>query len=159
MNKHTIHGAHTRNELVETPQAAVSGLSALTGNYLHEYLVTAVSVNFPINVDILHTQMTAHPDRVKVHYIVNGLKDVFRTGFYRDKISLISAQSNCADKYLAEEIHARRVIGPFDHPPFPNIHISRFGVIPKKNKLDAWRLILDLSFPTGDLVIALMMVS
>ena len=25
--------------------------------------------------------------------------------------------------------------------------MSRFGVIPKKNKPDAWRLILDLSFP------------
>ena len=41
----------------------------------------------------------------------------------------------------------RRVFGPVAHIPLPNLHISRFGVIPKKD--DAWRLILDLSFPFG----------
>ena len=30
---------------------------------------------------------------------------------------------------------------------FPNLHVSRFGVIPKKHQLGKWRLILDLSSP------------
>ena len=38
------------------------------------------------------------------------------------------------DKYLAAEIQARRVVGPFESPPCPEIHTSCFGVIPKKGK-------------------------
>ena len=34
-------------------------------------------------------------------------------------------------------------------PPFSYLQISRFGVIPKKNKINTWRLILDLSFHLG----------
>ena len=88
---------------------------------------------------------------------MHGLRTGFRTGFHADKVNLKSAESNCSsaiaypdviDKYLADEIDARRVAGPFERPPFPNLHVSRFGVTPKKNKPDAWRLILDLSFPT-----------
>ena len=120
----------------------------------HKHLNTAVLDNFPIKVDVLDLQLAAHPDRSKVEFIVNCL----RTGFHKDIIQLRSADTNCSsalahpnviDKYLADEIQARRVAGPFDTPPFPNVHVSRFGVIPKKNKPDhdAWRLILDLSFP------------
>ena len=102
-------------------------------------------------------QLAAHPDRSKVKFVTDGLRTGFRTGFHADKINLKSAETNCSsaiahpnviDKYLADEIDARRVAGPFEAPPFPNLHVSRFGVIPKKSKPDAWRLILDLSFPT-----------
>ena len=31
----------------------------------------------------------------------------------------------------------------------PEVHINRFGVIPKKHKLGKWHLITDLSFPEG----------
>ena len=33
-----------------------------------------------------------------------------------------------------------------------NLHISSFGVIPKRNQAGQWRLILDLSSPTGNSV-------
>jgi hypothetical protein len=124
----------------------------------HKHLNTAVLDNFPIKVDVLDLQLAAHPDRSKVEFIVNGLRTGFRTCFHKDIIQLRSADTNCSsalvhpnviDKYLADEIRARRVAGSFDTPPFPNVHVSRFGVIQKKNKPDAWRLILDLSFP-GD---------
>ena len=39
--------------------------------------------------------------------------------------------------------------GPFPTPPFPSLHISRFGLIPKNNQPGKWRLILDLSSPEG----------
>ena len=111
--------------------------------------------NFPIKVDVLDLQLAAHPDRSKVEFIVNGLRTGFRTGFHKDIIQLRSADTNCSsalahpnviDKYLADEIRARRVAGPFDTPPFPtppfpNVHVSRFGVIPKKNKSD-FRLVV-----------------
>ena len=50
--------------------------------------------------------------------------------------------------YLHEEIGLGRVAGPFNHLEFPQVHVSRFGVIPK-NTLGKWRLITDLSFPKG----------
>ena len=49
------------------------------------------------------------------------------------------------DTYLANEVALGRVFGPTSTPSIPNLHISRFGVIPKKG--NGWRLILDLSFP------------
>ena len=39
--------------------------------------------------------------------------------------------------------------GPFTILPYPELHISRFGVIPKSNQPGQWRLILDLSSPEG----------
>ena len=54
------------------------------------------------------------------------------------------------DSYLAEEISAGRIVSmPKPIHPSPPIHISRFGVIPKRNKPGKWRLILDLSAPSG----------
>ena len=93
--------------------------------------------------------------------MTNGLRTGFRTGFHADKIQLKSVDINCSsaiahssviDKYLADEIDAQRVAGPFAAPPFSNLHISRFGVIPKKNKPNTWRLILDLSSPADHCV-------
>ncbi len=53
------------------------------------------------------------------------------------------------DEYLTTEIQAGRVLGPLPTPALSYLHVSQFGVIPKKNKIHAWRLILDLSYPLG----------
>ena len=53
------------------------------------------------------------------------------------------------DSYLQTKVSSGRVAGPFSAPPFPSLHISRFGVIPKNNQPGKWRLILDLSSPVG----------
>ena len=50
--------------------------------------------------------------------------------------------------YLTTELHAGRIVGPFDPKQYPYIHTSRFGVIPK-NTPGKWRLIVDLSSPEG----------
>lgn len=42
-----------------------------------------------------------------------------------------------------------RVAGPFASPPFPFLHVSSFGVIPKKGQPRKWHLIVDLSSPGG----------
>lgn len=34
-------------------------------------------------------------------------------------------------------------------PPFTDLHISRFGKVPKSNQPRKWRLILDLASPDG----------
>lgn len=50
--------------------------------------------------------------------------------------------------YLAKECALGRVLGPFDPASLPQVHVSRFGVIPKGTS-GQWRLILDLSSPEG----------
>ena len=114
--------------------------------------------NSPINVDNLEMQLLGNPDRQKVNYVVSGFREGFHIGFRPHAVKLKSAKSNCPsstehsvviDNYLTTEIHAGRVSGPVKTPPFPTVQVSRFGVIPKKNKANAWRLILDLSFPLG----------
>ena len=39
-----------------------------------------------------------------------------------------------------------------DFPPLPNLEVSSFGVIPKWGQVGKWRLIVDLSSPTGSSV-------
>ena len=51
--------------------------------------------------------------------------------------------------YIQTEIEAVRLIGPVNKSDYPNIDISHFGVIPKRSQPGKWRLILDLSFPSG----------
>ena len=53
------------------------------------------------------------------------------------------------DQYLLNELEKGRIAGPYSISPLPSLHVSRFGVIPKKYQPGKWRLILDLSSPTG----------
>ena len=55
------------------------------------------------------------------------------------------------DNYLQSEVQTGRVAGPFSQPPLPDLHVSRFGVNPKRHQpgKSLWRLILDLSSPAG----------
>ena len=55
------------------------------------------------------------------------------------------------DGYLQNEISLLSIVGPFESPPFPNLHINRFGVIPKSTP-GKRSLITDLSFPHGNSV-------
>ena len=108
----------------------------------------------PIKLQNFEMMLASHPDRQKVNYFVNGLRFGFTLGFQPQLCKLKSVTANCPsahkhptviDNYLAKEINFGRVFGPTDTPVFSNLHISRFGVIPKKQA--GWRFILDLSFP------------
>ena len=50
--------------------------------------------------------------------------------------------------YLKKELSLGRMLGP-SPPGFstPELHINRFGIIPKGHETGRWRLITDLSFP------------
>lgn len=56
------------------------------------------------------------------------------------------------DRYITNEVSLGRVAGPFPSPPLPNLHVSSFGVIPKKGQPGKWRLVVDLSSPFGSSV-------
>ena len=45
------------------------------------------------------------------------------------------------DEYLANEVSLGKVAGLFKSPPLTRLHISSFGLIPKKGQPRKWRLI------------------
>ena len=50
---------------------------------------------------------------------------------------------------MEEVAHGTVLQAHFIWSAVSKIHISRLGVIPKNHKPDKWRLIVDLSYPTG----------
>ena len=102
--------------------------------------------------------MASHPDSAFVNYVLDGIKHGFHLGFEPTSTSLSSAENNMQsalnhphviDEYLANEFALGRMAGPFQCPPLHNLHVSRFGVLPKKGQPGKWRLIVDLSHPKG----------
>ena len=63
-----------------------------------------------------------------------------------NKCSALS-DSRVVTEYLANEVSLGRVADPFDFSPLFPLHISSFGVMPKKGQPGKWRLIVDLSSP------------
>ena len=109
-------------------------------------------------VDKLRQEVFTHADQPYLTYVLDGFQKGFRVGFNRVSVSLKSATQNMPfaslqpsviDEYHRTELSKGRVTGPFSFPPFPHLHISRFGVIPKKQRPGKCRLILDLSSPDG----------
>lgn len=97
-----------------------------------------------------------HPDSRFYQYIIDGISQGFCIGFDCQshlcpaKHNLLSCREHpeVVSKYIQAEIGKGRLVGPLVKSDFNSIHCSPFGVIPKKGA-DAWRLIVDLSSPTG----------
>ena len=111
----------------------------------------------PLKVDQFAWELQHHPNRQLCNFVLDGLRNGFKLGF-QPALSLKSAKKNkpsayqqplVIDEYLAHEVSRGRVVGPFRSLPLPNLHISSFGVIPKKGQPGQWRLIVDLSSPGG----------
>ena len=49
--------------------------------------------------------------------------------------------------YIEDELRKSRFLGPFHNSHSQNLHLNRFGVIPKGHNTGKWRLITDLSYP------------
>ena len=95
------------------------------------------------------------PDRRLCAYLLEGISRGFRLVFdYNQQLSptVRNMQSVLKNpqpvlEYLNNEVENGRGIGPSDPKAFPQVQTSRFGVIPKHNQPNKWRLILDLSYP------------
>ena len=118
----------------------------------------AAYVTTPLIANHRSSLLANHPDETLVRVFITGVTSGFRIGFSRPPNCLLSSKRNldCAlqhpsvvDQYLSEELSHRRVAGPFNTSVIPCAHISRFGVIPKNHQPNKWRLIVDLSHPTG----------
>ena len=116
-----------------------------------------VSAVTPLQAEQFAWELRLHPNRQKVNFVLEGLRHGFHLGFSPSQ-KLKSAKKNkpsaaqhpsVVDQYLANEVSLGRVAGPFSAPPYPNLHVSSFGVIPKRGQPGKWRLIVDLSSPGG----------
>ena len=119
---------------------------------------SASAINTPLVASNWRLMLRSYPHRAMAHFFLQGIINGFRIGFNPHTSSLKSATRNMqsalinpkvVEEYLAKERQAGRVIGPFPPSLTPAIHVSRFGVIPKSNQPNKWRLIIDLSHPKG----------
>ena len=72
---------------------------------------------------------------------MDGMREGFRVDFSGNIGSLLQChtqnmpsawdQPEVIDSYLAEECSRGRVLGPLSQDHFPQVHLNRFGVIPK----------------------------
>ena len=113
-------------------------------------------INTPLDWRAWDSCLASHPDQAFRQYIVHGIRYGFRIGFNYSH-TCTSAMRNLASAreqpqvirdYLATECASGRVIGPLTPQDFAQLHVSSFGVIPKKTP-GKWRLIVDLSAPEG----------
>eukprot|EP00731_Ephydatia_muelleri_P036129 Em0203g4a len=92
----------------------------------------------PLHYSVWELALRGHPDAEFVHYFCAGLRFGFRIGFDHRR-TLRSANSN--------------MMSAFQHPEpiaeYIEKELKRFGVIPKGHNEGKWRLITDLSYPTG----------
>ena len=109
----------------------------------------------PVAQERWHQELSSHPDKAYMDYILQGWKHGFRIGF-NPKQRLTSATSNMCihdpaivSDYLSREVGLGRTWTCPQRILPRGIHISPLGIIPKKNKPGKWRMIVDLSAPKG----------
>ena len=120
----------------------------------------ACRVQTPLKVKAWERLLKGHPDKWFAEFILRGIERGFRIGFQGEVKKLRSRLKNMVSaaehpgvvaNYLEEELQQGRIakVGSVEQAKEHKIHCSPFGVIPKKNRINKWRLILDLSSPEG----------
>ena len=124
-------------------------------------LLAANQAPTPINVNLLISYLSSHPDQTFASYICTGLSNGFHIGFDCSSTRLQSASHNhpsflanssVVENHIATEVSAGRLVGPIADPLTPLVHVSPLGLVPKSYQVDRWRMIVDLSFPHGNSV-------
>lgn len=97
----------------------------------------------PLKAHVWSSFLATHPDPRLAEYLVRGTTEGFRIGFGYSEFSTRPASSNMSSalanpapvsSYIQTEIEAGQLIGPVHKSDYPNIHISHFGVIPKRSQ-------------------------
>lgn len=95
-----------------------------------------------------------HPDPLFASYIIEGIREGLwvgcssQAGLRSVSRKLLSTEEHkeVVEQYIEKEVSLGRIVGPITGRPLEEVHISPFGVIPKKT-VGKWRLITDLSSP------------
>ena len=124
--------------------------------------------SIPLAACFIHTPLISaawrhnlkkYPYQDLVEYFLQSITQGFRLG--SDGRTSQSAEKNLksaadhpaiVDDYLHTELSLGRISGPYPPLTCRAVHINRFGVIPKNHQQDKWRLITDLSYPSGSSV-------
>ena len=115
----------------------------------------------PIQIPVLASLLSTHPDHDFVSYILRGLSGGFHVGFDERMVHLRSSHRNhpsslanrtVVSTYIQEEAVAGRMIGPLSTPAQHLVHCSPIGLVPKGRNTGQWRMIVDLSYPKGESV-------
>ena len=112
----------------------------------------------PIKLDLIAPFLSSHPDQTFASYIHMVLLTGFRIGYNCDRAQLRSRKANhpsalqnkrVVDERIAAELTAGRLLGPIPPHLLPLVHTSPLGLVPKAHQSNKWRMICDLSSPTG----------
>ena len=93
----------------------------------------------PLKLEHWESLLASHPDKEYVNYLLRGIREGFRIGFKKSG-SVSSARRNVhsalenSSAYLAEEKRSGVLLGPFERSGVPEVHLNRFGVIPKSSQ-------------------------
>ena len=115
------------------------------------------SITTPLNIAALARELENHPDKEFAQYLLQGISQGFRIGLnypkecQSAKSNMKSAKENpvVIDEYLVKECSLGCILCPLNPSILSGVHISHFGVIPKKHAENEWRMILDLSSSEG----------
>ena len=103
-------------------------------------------------------ELANHPDLAFASYVVKGIKQGFRVGYYRSNplgsctSNMVSAlqHPDVVSDYLEQDLLLNcMVVVLTGQVSYIRCHISQFGVIPKGARPGKWRLIVDLSSPSN----------
>ncbi len=106
---------------------------------------------------VLLRGLASHPDHNFKAFICRGFRLRFRVGF-DGTVALRSARNNhpssaqdelVVSTHIASEVVVGRMVGPILSCWGAHVHTSPIGLIPKPHQPGQWRLITDLSAPTG----------
>ena len=140
-----------------TLPAALEACTVARKNPVLDYLCKIVT---PLHLQAWQEALASNPDQAFAAHIYREIHWGFKIGcateladFRPRKGNLVSALEHpeVVDKYLHEEMQANQIIrvSPSEDTIALGFHCSPFEVIPKKNRPNKWRLIVDLSAPQG----------
>ena len=108
----------------------------------------------PVNVTQLQRELSKHPDRDFVNYLLDGFTFGFDTGlahlpelsFECDNLLSAKRQPESTTELIQTELDRGYIMGPYASPPFPTYRVSPIGIAIGKYS-GKKRLIVDLSAP------------
>ena len=125
-----------------------------TGNHLLPADASGPRTRTPLRPLILECELANHPDKAFVQQLISNLVHGCAIGYngpqfvgHAKHLSSALQHPDIIDDSLKKEMEMGRILGPFDHPPFPNLRCSGLGAVPKHDR--GWRIIYHLSAPPG----------
>lgn len=108
----------------------------------------------PINVNNLKLCLQEYCKHDDATLLANGFEQGFKIEYSGQRTAFECRNLKSAYEHKTEllekinkEILLGRIAGPFSAPPYPNLHTSPVGLVPKSD--GGWRLITHISHPQG----------